>query len=99
MDQTGMVVADLVPYIGPRNRVYEVPQRHPAADHADDPAPADTEHSGVFAGWAAGDGKLRTPGASLLRARPIFGCAAIIRNCALSWSTQRSAAAGLSSAM
>ena len=23
-DQTGMVVADLVPYIGPRNRVYEV---------------------------------------------------------------------------
>lgn len=24
MDQTGMGVADLVPYIGPRNRVYEV---------------------------------------------------------------------------
>jgi HTH-type transcriptional regulator/antitoxin HigA len=24
MDQTGMTVADLVPYIGPRNRVYEV---------------------------------------------------------------------------
>ena len=24
MDQTGMVIADLVPYIGPRNRVYEV---------------------------------------------------------------------------
>lgn len=24
MDQTSMVVADLVPYVGPRNRVYEV---------------------------------------------------------------------------
>ena len=24
MDQTGMAVADLAPYIGPRNRVYEV---------------------------------------------------------------------------